>query len=84
MTTESTRARAKREVRELLGWEMSLFVSERERTIRLQEENKQQQATITRLQSELEEAKERTTPMDIICPFCQEEGFDLVGLKYHL
>jgi hypothetical protein len=22
--------------------------------------------------------------MEITCPFCQEEGFDLIGLKYHL
>ena len=21
---------------------------------------------------------------DIVCPFCGEKGFDLVGLKYHL
>lgn len=21
---------------------------------------------------------------DIICPFCKEKGYDLIGLKYHL
>lgn len=21
---------------------------------------------------------------DIICPFCKDEGFDMIGLKYHL
>ncbi len=22
--------------------------------------------------------------LDVCCPFCDEDGFDLIGLKYHL
>ena len=27
---------------------------------------------------------EEKTENDLVCPFCGEEGFDKIGLKYHL
>lgn len=30
------------------------------------------------------EEDEIYSPSDLVCPFCEDKGFDKVGLKYHL
>ena len=39
---------------------------------------------VTEMLEEQITSLEQVIEGDFICPFCQESGFDLVGLKYHL